>query len=272
MDMDRADQTRKGLIAGKPVAFLASTPPDERTVPADWLIEAVGRGVDVSLENAHVVGRLDLHDVHVRGDVRILSSKFVDFMDLSYAVFDLTLRLEGCNFEQGACFDSVRLRSDVVLDESTFGANRDPCLEKRTNLFNDAEIVGVLSANSVTFAGGTAWFERVRFGSSAFFCKARFECAVDFSEIDVNGDLAMDQAVFVRPCNLTAARVTGKMTLSDARFARRAQISLFEAEVGRGVALSRGVFLGAFTAPRARFGSIDPTRRVRSNELTATAR
>jgi hypothetical protein len=263
MGIEQPDLVRKRLLAGEPLAFPASAAPDERTVSADCVTEALRAGVTVSLENARIAGHFDLHNMQIRGDLQLLSCEIQEFTDFSYAVFERTLRLHGCDFQKGASFDSVRLRSDVWFDESTFAAPRGSSAENATTIFNDAEFNGVLSANSVTFKDGAATsFQRVRFGSLVILVSARFEGAVDLSQIRVSGDLRLDRATFLQPCSLDRATVNGSIALSEARFSRRAHLSLFDAEVGRAIALSNAVFLGHLTADRARLGSIDGSQAV----------
>jgi uncharacterized protein YjbI with pentapeptide repeats len=263
MGIKRSDLVRKRLLAGEPVVLSASAGADKRTVPADWVTEALREGGTISLENARIAGRFNLHNVQIRGDLRLLSCEIQEFADFSYVVFERTLRLDRCNFKKGASFDSARLRSDVWFDESAFGAPPGPSLEKGTTFFNDAEFNGVLSANSVRFTDGAATsFQRARFGSLVVLTSARFEGAVDLSRIRVGGDLRLDRATFLSPCNLEGAIVTGSIALNETRFSRRAHVSLVDAEVARGIALSGAVLLGSLMAARARFGSIDGSQAV----------
>lgn len=261
MTVEQPDSVRGRLLAGQPVVFPASAAIDERTVAGAWVIEALRAGAMVSLENACIAGPVDLNNMQIRADVKLLSCEIQEFADFSYAVFERTLRLHRCTFRNGASFDSARLRSDVWFDESTFETPHGSA--EGTTLFNDAEFSGVVSANSVKFTGGAVTsFERVRFGSLVSFVSARFEGEVDLSQIRVGGDLRLNRAIFLRPCSLEYAIVTGSIGLSKSRLARRAHASLSGAEVGRGVELSRAVVLGHLAANRARFGSIDGSEAV----------
>ena len=263
MGIEESDSVRKRLLAGQPVSFPASAAADKRTVDADWVIEALRNGVMVSLENTRIAGRFDLRTMQIRGDFSLLSCEIQEFADFSYTVFERTLRLQQCNFQKGVSFDSARLRSDVWFDESTFRSPLVTSLEKGTTFFNDAEFNAVLSAHSVKFTDGSVTsFQRVRFGSLVNFLSARFEGVVDFSQIRVSGDLRLDGATFLQPCNLDRAIVTGSIDMNEARFARRAHASLFEAEVDHGIKFSKAVLLGHLSIAGARVGFVDGSQAV----------
>lgn len=258
----QSPSVRERLLSGEPVAFPSSTAVEERTIPAEWLIEAIRLGAPISVQNIRIVGEFDLRNMRVRGDIRLLSCEILEFANFSYAVFERTLRLYSCDFRKGVSFDSARLRSDVWFDESTFASPpRDA--GRSVTLFNDAEFTGVVSADSVKFLGDASTsFQRARFASLLDFASARFEAPVDMAQIRVAGDLRFDRATFIRQCSLNRAVVAGSLGFTEAVFLRRSSLVLSGAEVDSGIDLSGAVLLGGLVAEGARFGSIDASRVV----------
>lgn len=259
----RWDETRNRILTGARIAFAPGAEADDRKVEAEWLMDALRSGVAINIENAIVVGSFRLRGARITADVRLVSCEMSDFADFSYATFERTLRLEHCSLTQGACFDSVRFRSDVWFDGTVFGMPEDLMLADNARMFNDANFEGVLSASKVHFAPGTPVFlQRVRFASSVYLHDAIFDAEMNFWGARFAGGLSLQDVSIRKACTLTDVKVDGALTLAGTHAGRKAHVSLARSEIARGLDLTGARFFGDFNAAGASIGAIEASNVV----------
>src|ERR1051326_7901160 len=107
--MPASEEIRLRLIAGEPVSFSRGTADDERTIPAEWIEEAVRQSAGVKIANAIVCGPLRLRYARFHEEFLLLRCEVTGPADFAGTTFEQNLILSGTVFRHGADFRSTTL-------------------------------------------------------------------------------------------------------------------------------------------------------------------
>jgi hypothetical protein len=210
--MNRA--IHKKLLSGKRLHFGGDEPEEERLIKAEWLGEAVRKGVRIDVRKAIIRGVLDLQYVTVEEEVSLINCQIEERANLSYSNFKRKLILSDTSFRQGANFDSANLEYDALLQGTQFLAGEAT--------FVDLHVHGVFDAQSVHFGDGVkANFMRAQFDKSVFFHYARFEGEANFVAAQIGSEANFGEARFNskdKPASFDGAKIAGVAAFQDSIF------------------------------------------------------
>jgi uncharacterized protein YjbI with pentapeptide repeats len=209
--MPASEQVRSRIAAGEPVSFSQRTPDDQRTIPAEWIEEAVLKSGGVKIANAIVHGPLRLKYARFQKEFSLLRCELTDPVDLSCATFEQNLILSGSVFRHGADLRSSSLLCTARLVACKFlsGAAR----------FADLHVHGQFAAQAVRFCQGVKpKFERARFDSYAIFRGATFQGEAIFDDAVFASDADFDGASFEKLARFDETKIRGPAHFAKAVF------------------------------------------------------
>jgi len=96
-------------------SFSADAPAEDRTRPAEELVEAIRGNRPVTVENAIIEGNVDLTYAKYSHRLSIKNTIFEGPFDASEARFGQSVDLTGCEFRQNVMFFAARIDGQFVL-------------------------------------------------------------------------------------------------------------------------------------------------------------
>lgn len=216
----RNEWKRDALLAGKPLRFSAATPARNRTIRAEWVAEAVRRGMNVEVENAVIEGSIDLKYEVVKKALSITDSLILGTVDLSYSSVLRVLDFSNTTFCEQSNFRNSVMEAPVSLSHAKFQGKLD---------FGDAHLKGVLQCTATIFQrvtfnravmeksviceGATfkqeADFRYCSIAANARFYLATFKAAAYFVGAEIGQDASFNPAFFNQQANFQSLKVGG---------------------------------------------------------------
>ena len=202
------------LLAGKPLSFpaLAANRQESReeraarTIPAKYLVDLASPHarkitVPITLENAIVIGDLDLSYATFEYELKLIGCEFTGgLVDFSFATFERTAKFSNSRFvnpgadtKSAVSFRGTHARADLCIDRCRFVFGVD---------FSDAHVEEVLDAAGSQF--GEATFRRLEVAKSAYFSvddqgnRTEFVDEVSFVGARIRGDAEFGGALFAK--------------------------------------------------------------------------
>ncbi|MEN9575210.1 MAG: hypothetical protein RL514_3065 [Verrucomicrobiota bacterium] len=194
---------RKRLLAGELIAFTASQPEAERTLPAGWLADAARKGVAVNVSRAVITEPLDLRHAAVTNRFRLHQCMVKGAADFTFAVFEQGCDFTDSQFATDANFTGVLARRAALLRGTAFSG---------LALFTDATAEDVFLVQGAAFLGKEAKFNRATFHKTTGFGPAPGQPAASFS-----GNVTFEAARFAGVVDFNRVRF-GSGTNSQAVF------------------------------------------------------
>jgi pentapeptide repeat protein len=204
-------EARSRLRAGEPVRFSRRTPDEQRTVPAEWIEEAVRESARVTIANAIIQGALNLRYARFPKEFSLLRCRVSGPADFSCATFEQNLILSETAFREGVDFSSASLcyAARLARCKFLFGPAR----------FADIHVRGQFSAQGVSFRQNVkARFDRARFDGYAIFRGATFQADAVFDDALFGSDADFDRATFSKDASFNETKVKGTAHFRGAVF------------------------------------------------------
>jgi uncharacterized protein YjbI with pentapeptide repeats len=232
---------RERLLIGEALRFDITQPEGERSIEAAWIAEAAQKRVKIDIQDAVILGPLNLKYATFDEEVSFVGCVFKDPVDFSNTTLHRNLNLSGTTFQQGALFVAATLECDMILNGARFlalGAE-----------FVDLHVVGVLLARGASFENGVmANFNRAHFDKLVIFEHCRFEGDTDFVSVQFGNQTRFGDTVFKQKVNFSTARFVGSGVFGAQR-EQKLNGAIFEgyvnfagAEIGSTVAFQGAVF------------------------------
>jgi uncharacterized protein YjbI with pentapeptide repeats len=189
------------------VALLMSTSVQAwEEVDATDILKQIENGVNVSHENVHIVGELDLSEIKLNKTATIRRSKWQkDCFDLreELNVVNSTITITNSFFENDVDFSNTQFENDVDFTNSSF--------------------LGSSYFNGTVFKSYIANFNDVNFSGEACFYDADFSGEANFEHVDFRGDICFHDASFTGPhADFRNAHFRRKADFMGAIFRKRA--------------------------------------------------
>jgi len=171
-----------------------------RTIPSKWiraLIKSESIRVPIDVENAVIVGSLNLDSVVAKRKVSLINCRILGNASFAFATFSESANFTGTRFFRVANFNGTQAARDFRLTESEFQGDA---------FFQDLHVHESLNAQGAQF-NGVADFSRAEIDKSAFFDRETDNrCAVFSGMAKFQGMDVRDSAVF--KCSRFLADVT----------------------------------------------------------------
>lgn len=201
------DQRRDSILAGRPLRFADEASLLSRTIPAEWIQQAIMAGLPVTVENAVVKGPLDLKYETVTPIVSIIGSVIEDSVDLSYCTCSHKLDFRGTTFRGEVSFVSSTLEAEV----SFFAATFERALDCR-----DVTVDGALNCRAASFADAS--FNRGVFKKSILFDGVTFGGMADFRYCSIDGNAFFTGGTFESKAHFAGAQISREVHFNPAQF------------------------------------------------------
>lgn len=166
----------------------------------------------VCIENAIIIGKLDLEFADISNRVSLKNCLFQDFVTFKNSHFQKNLELDGTVFKENVVFEGMKVDYDFKADYTRFLANKDKLIFDgmiigRNASFNNAIFYGTVSCvgadigsqligNEAIFLESTT-FNGLGTGKEVYFMKAMFYGPVNFGGSNIKGDFSVNGSMFL---------------------------------------------------------------------------
>jgi len=258
---DREARIKHEILAGDPVVFDPLEAKGARTIAVSWLVEALGKGLQVKVTNGIIIGPLRLTDTVIQSKISLVGCRFDGPIEINRSLFKQTLDFAGTVFRQEVDFSNTHIQGNLYFQGAEFDEEA---------VFDRLQVDGDLSfgpddqGNPVEFNSDTSFLgSRIR--GYAYFDGAEFHGDATFNGIMIDGRAsfaagsARRAAVFSGDAEFYGAEIHGDLDFSGSLFEADANFDNFRVS---GQALFRAddqgrpvVFAGDAHFPFALFGS-----------------
>jgi pentapeptide repeat protein len=204
----------------------------DRTIDASWIVEAVTAGKKVEIRNAVIDGPLDLKGTSIRGQIVLQQCVLLGPFELSCSTLSANLVLSSTTFRGPVDLRNATVECDVVLNRARF--------EGPVNTFVNMRVKGYLMAVGARFSR-TANFDDATFGPDVNFNRSVFS-RVSFNSVRVNGCAHFEKARFHDEVNFTGLDVEGDLDFGEAQFTVQKAAAFAVLRVGADASFDRVVF------------------------------
>ncbi|MDP9097668.1 MAG: pentapeptide repeat-containing protein [Verrucomicrobiota bacterium] len=194
--------------------FNGSESEQERTVEATLIEKAARNGQPIELRHAIIRGPLRLNSVALKKDVCFLKCHFEESVQFSHSFFESTLILSGSTFLRGCDLHRATVAGDCRLKNAKFFGS--------ISRFDEAQVLGVFSADRTRFAGTAVKFCRAQFAKSASFRRCTFKKEADFTGAKFSSHADFSSTSFFGDANFLTARFSGQAIFEAVSFKQKA--------------------------------------------------